>query len=114
MLVPPKSVRFALLLAFVTGVLLGGNACDNSNPVQPTAPCAFALSSRALSIASAGGPGTVAVETEARCSWTVEGVTGWISLQSPTTMTGSGTVTFTIHPNASPDRREKALMVAGT
>ncbi len=72
------------------------------------------LSSRAQSFASAGGPGTVAVETEAQCSWTVEGATSWIRLQSPTSMTGPGTVTFAVQPNASPDGREKALMIAGT
>jgi hypothetical protein len=110
-----RTIHVAPLLAFaVTGVLLAANACNKSNPVQPTPTCSFTLSGRSQSFSSAGGPGTVAVDTGAQCSWTVEGASGWINLQSPLSTTGPGTVTFAVQPNASSDGREKSLMIAGT
>lgn len=56
----------------------------------------------------------MAVDTGSHCSWTVEGATGWIALQSAVSMTGPGTVTFAVQPNVSSDGREKSLMIAGT
>ena len=95
------------------GLLIVAIGCDKSSPAQPTPVCSFALSSQGQSFASAGGPGAVTVTTDSKCSWSVEGATGWVNLQSSASMTGSGTVNFTVLPNAASDGRTKALTIAG-
>jgi len=93
--------------------LLGANACDKSNPAEPTPVCSFELSNREQNFSSAGGPGEVAVQTGAQCSWAVEGATGWVTLHSGTSVTGPGTANFTVLPNVTPEGRTKALAIAG-
>ena len=109
-----RKARAAAVAAVVTTALLATNACDESNPAQPTPVCSFTLSSLAQEFASAGGPGAVTVETDSQCSWSVEGATGWVNLQSPTSVTGPGTVNFTVLPNLATDGRSKALTIAQT
>ena len=92
---PMRTASVALGVA--AAVLLGTNACDKSNPAKPTPVCSFALSGRDQAFSSAGGPGAVTVETESQCSWSVEGATGWVNLQSPTSVTGPGSGEHTPH-----------------
>jgi hypothetical protein len=110
-----RTMRTAsVALGVAAAVLMATNACDKSNPAKPTPVCSFALSGRDQAFGSAGGLGAVTVDTDSQCSWSVEGATGWVNLQSPTSVTGPGTVNFTVLPNMAPDGRTKALMIAGT
>jgi hypothetical protein len=110
-----KTRRSATVAALTAAVLvIAANGCDKSNPAQPTPVCSFGLSSQAESFASAGGPGAVTVSTDAQCSWSVEGATDWVNLQSAANMSGPGTVNFTVQPNVASDGRTKALTIAGT
>ena len=103
-----------LYLVVATTVLFCTNACDKSSPAKPTPVCSFTLSNRDQAFPSAGGPGALTVDTDSQCSWSVEGATGWVQLQSPPSVTGPGTVNFTVLPNLTPDGRTKALTIAGT
>jgi Putative binding domain, N-terminal len=112
---PSRRTRAASVAVVVaTTVLIATNACDKSSPATPTPVCSFALSSRDQAFTSAGGPGAVTVDTDSQCSWSVEGATVWVNLQSPKSVTGPGTVNFTVLPNMASDGRTKALTIAGT
>src|SRR5262249_7727348 len=65
------------------------------------------------SFSSSGGTGTINFITPAsNCSWTVGAVSPWISLTSPSSGIGNGTVTFRVLPNTGP-ARSATITVAG-
>jgi hypothetical protein len=53
----------------------------------------------------------VAVTTGRECTWSVTGLNGWLSLSSPSTMTGPGSASFTVAPNTG-GGREATITVA--
>ena len=112
----PKGARTAAVAGVVMATLLlvATNACEKSSPTKPTPVCSFTLSNRTQDFTSAGGPGAVSVETDAQCSWSVEGASGWVNLQSSPSVTGPGTVNFTVLTNTAADARSKSLTIAGS
>jgi Viral BACON domain/Putative binding domain, N-terminal len=105
--------RLAVRVGLVAAVLAVFIACDESNPAAPTpVPCASTLSSQSQSFTAEGGPGAVSISTDSACSWSVAGATGWVTLLSPTSAVGTGSVNFTVLPNAEQAAREKILTVA--
>ena len=95
-------------------LLAGLVACDKSIPAAPTpVPCAYSLSSQSQSFTAEGGPGSLTVSTDARCSWTVANATGWVTLLSAATGVGPGSVSFTVLANPDEAAREKRLTIAG-
>jgi hypothetical protein len=80
---------------------------------QAGAPCAYSLSSTALSVASSGGPGSVGVLTLNGCGWGVMNGVTWIGLVSGASGSGAGTVSFTVSPNATVGTRMTSLSIAG-
>jgi hypothetical protein len=98
------------LAAATLAVIIG---CDKSSPATPTpVPCSFSLSAQSQSFPAEGGPGTLAVSTDAGCSWSVAGASGWVTLLSAATGIGPGPVNFTVLPNADEAAREKMLTIA--
>jgi hypothetical protein len=59
-----------------------------------------------------GGTGTVAITTGSNCPWTVNTIPAGITLTSPASGTGSGTVTFLVSPNNGGDL-SGSLTIAG-
>jgi Viral BACON domain/Putative binding domain, N-terminal len=110
-----KQARTAAMAVVVMATLLfAAIACDKSNPARPTPVCSFTLSNSSQDFSSGGGPGAVSVDTDSQCSWSVGGASGWVTLQSPTSVTGPGTVNFTVLPNTAVDSRSKGLTIAGS
>ena len=113
---PPAVLRVnrrAVCVGLVAAVLAVFIACDESNPAAPTpVPCSYTLSSQSQSFTAEGGPGAVSISTDAACSWSVAGATGWVTLLSPASATGTGSFNFTVLPNAEQAAREKILTVA--
>jgi hypothetical protein len=98
-------------LLVVCGVALSG--CG-SGPAGPTpASCTFTLSATAVTIGPVGGPGSIAVSTSSQCSWTARSDAAWITATGGTSVTGSGTFTFTAAPASGTAARTGALTVAG-
>lgn len=75
--------------------------------------CAYTLTPASWQARPEGGPGTVAVATTAGCTWAASGSLDWVTLQGgQSTMTGPGTLAFTVAPTAGP-ARSGTLTIAG-
>jgi hypothetical protein len=60
----------------------------------------------------AGGSGSVTVSTSPACTWSVSGLPAWVMVTSPLPVTGSGTLTYSVAPNAG-SARNGGLLIAG-
>ena len=74
-------------------------------PEPPTpVPCTWTLRPGAQSVPTAGGSGTVSVDTGSQCVWTASPSATWIAVTSGASGTGSGTVAFTVGANTGGSR----------
>jgi uncharacterized protein (TIGR03437 family) len=62
-------------------------------------PCA-ALNASATSFSASAGAGVVTVTAPASCSWTVSNSSSWITIASPLSGSGNGTVQFSLSANS--------------
>ena len=109
---PPLAVgRLGALGLALAGLMLLAS-CESSNPAKPSSVCSYVLAPQGQSFSSDGGSGSVAVTTDAQCSWSVQGVSDWVTLIPPSTGTGPGTVYYTVARNPDTTARERTLMVA--
>jgi hypothetical protein len=75
--------------------------------------CSFSISPGSQNVVSGGGTGSTAITTTAGCVWNASSNDSWITITSPTSGTGSGTVNFTVAPNTTGTNRTGTLVVAG-
>jgi Putative binding domain, N-terminal len=100
----------ATAVSGIVSLMLGVGAC--SSPSQPT--CTYALATGTTVAADAtGGSFPVVVTTGSGCTWSAASNVSWVHVQTPTSVTGTGTVTFAVDPNVDP-ARTGTLTVAGT
>ena len=66
--------------------------------------CAYTLSSAATKVDDDGGSGSFTVQTAAGCGWSATSAVPWITITSPTNVTGEGTVRFNVTANTGPSR----------
>ena len=74
--------------------------------------CSASLASGGISVAAAGGPGSVGVTATAGCAWSAASTVSWITLSGPAGGTGNGTVPFTVAANTGA-ARTGTLSIAG-
>ena len=78
-----------------------GQACDST------------LTPASAGIAAAGGPGTVHVTVNLRCSWTAVSNAAWIIVSSPAMRrSGPGDAQYTVQPNPAAAPRTGAINIA--
>lgn len=81
---------------------------------QAGTSCAYSIQPGSGSYAAAGASAAVTVSASPEgCAWTASTTTPWITLNSGTSGTGSGSTTFTVASNPSPAGRSGAILVAG-
>jgi len=74
--------------------------------------CSYAISSASSSVDSAGGSFSVAVDaSSSSCAWSASEDLSWVSV-TPTSATGSGSVTITVSANTGP-ARSGSVVIAG-
>ena len=61
--------------------------------------CTYSLNSPNQSFPAAGGNGTLTVNTQTGCPWTVGKNVSWINISSNTSGSGPGTITFSVAAN---------------
>ena len=81
---------------------------------QAAAACIYSVTPTAAHYLSSGGPGNIAVAAGAGCAWTAVSNDGWISVDSGSPGTASGTVGYTVSANATTVSRTGTIMVAGS
>ncbi len=80
---------------------------------QPGINCGFSLASTSRLLGSAASTGSVALTAAAGCAWTASSSAAWLTLTSPASASGSGTVTFAVAANTGSMARTGILTIAG-
>jgi hypothetical protein len=65
--------------------------------------CTYSLSSGGQAFTASGGTGSITIATQAGCPWVVGALPVGVTLTSPGSGAGSGSVTFQVTPNAGGD-----------
>jgi hypothetical protein len=77
------------------------------------ADCTYAVAPTAASSPSAGGPGSIAVTTQAGCVWAATASADWITIaEASQSGVGSGSVAYTVAANATAAPRAGAITIA--
>ena len=74
--------------------------------------CTYAIDPTSQSFGASGGTGSVNVTTQAGCSWTASSNESWITIDSGTSGTGSGTVNYSVDENTG-SARTGTMTIAG-
>jgi len=80
---------------------------------QAAAACIYSITPTAAHYLDPGGPGNIAVTAGAGCAWTAISNDAWISVDSGSPGTASGTVGYTVSANATTVSRTGTITVAG-
>lgn len=104
----------------LTGLVVVGDAkvLTSGGTIFVTAtdslPCSsYAIDPTSATYGSAGGAGSVSVTTQDGCIWIAVSNVGWATITSGSPGMGSGTVTYDVSANSSPDPRTGTLTIAG-
>ncbi|HVG72965.1 MAG TPA: BACON domain-containing carbohydrate-binding protein [Vicinamibacterales bacterium] len=84
-----------------------------SGPSSPPAGCTISLQPTSTSIAAAGGTGSVAVTAGTSCPWTASALASWITLTTPASGSGNGSVGFSVAANTTTSSRSGTLNIGG-
>ena len=76
-------------------------------------PCAAALSPTSQSFAAEGGAGSVTVTAPDDCRWIAESDADWLRVSSPSSGSGSATLSYTVALNESTAQRTGRLGIGG-
>jgi len=83
-------------------------------PPPPPAQCTYAISPTRANYSRAGGTGSIAVTTQAGCTWTATSSDSWITVTGGASGTSSGTVTYSVATySGRQGARNGRLTVAG-
>jgi hypothetical protein len=79
---------------------------------EPDPACTFAIEPQSADVGAGSTSGTVSVTTAAHCNWTVTSNASWLSVTSPASAMGSGTVAYAVAANPDPPGRTAELAIA--
>lgn len=79
----------------------------------PPAGCTISLQPTSTSLPAAGGTGTVAVTAGTSCPWTASALASWITLTTPVSGSGNGSVGFSVAANTTTSSRSGTLNIGG-
>jgi hypothetical protein len=80
--------------------------------VDQASGCQYQLNPAAWTFATAGGPGSVGMNTAAGCLWTADSEADWITIASARTGTGPAAVQISVAANPGP-QRTAAVRIGG-
>jgi hypothetical protein len=88
---------------------------NQSAPPPPPPACTYAVAPATQAVPAAGGSGSVTVTaSDPSCAWSVaNGAPAWISITSPASGSGNGSVTFNAAANGTGAARSGTLTIAG-
>ena len=75
--------------------------------------CSYVLSPASASFGAAGGNGSASVTATGGCVWMATSGVSWTTINSGSSGTGNGAVTYTVAPNTSATSRNGTLTIAG-
>lgn len=81
-----------------------GSYSFNLSLATPPPTCEYAISPASQSFTSAGGNGSITVTATSGCNWGVTNSIPWVTITSPQSGTGNGTVNYTVAANTGAER----------
>jgi hypothetical protein len=109
----PGTVQFAAdanTAAARTGTITAGG---QTFTITQETGCVVTLTPTAQLGVVGGGAGSVAIATDASCTWTAVSNAGWIAVASGANGAGNGTVQFTFEANATGMPRSGTITIGG-
>jgi len=112
----PKVRRF--ILSFVIALCAVGIARCGSGTTALLSPspsagrCGIALKAGNTQIAAGGGSGSISVDVERECQWTIKAGASWLTFGSTTSGQGPAEVSYTVQPNRSTSARSQEVSVS--
>jgi hypothetical protein len=92
----------------------GNLSVSNSTSFTTALNCSYSVSPvGSTTFGAAVSTGVLSVTTATGCGWSAASDSPWLTISSPTSVTGSGTVSYAVAANASGARRVGTLAVAG-
>jgi hypothetical protein len=105
--------RRAVCVGVTIGALLT-MSCGSSSETT-TGPsivkCAVQMQSESTGFPPAGGSGTLSITTSRECTWSAQSDVPWLTLGSPASGQGDGSVKFTVGTNAEPSARSAHISI---
>ena len=92
-----------------TGTITVGG--ETVTVTQGGAACTYSLAPLSVTLSAVGTSASVAVTTSADCAWTVSSGASWLTVTSPTSGQGDGTVQYTAAPNPTSTSRVGTLTI---
>ena len=111
-----SSVTFPVTAGGIYRIAVDGYGGSTGNIVlnwSMAAACTFSITPTSQLFGAAGGSGSVAVTAPAGCAWTAVSNASLAVITSGASGTGSGTVNYTVAPNAGIATRSGTLTIAG-
>lgn len=99
-----RAALFVALIVWIAG-------CSGQAGTMTLASCSFALSPSSSSHAASGDTGSVTINTQANCSWTVMSDADWVRVTGGSSGRGSGTVTYRVAANITTSARTASIKV---
>lgn len=75
--------------------------------------CTYSISPSTATFSVLGGSGSVMVTTSAGCNWTISNNIPWITIDSGSSGSQSGTVSYTVSQNTDANQRSGSITIAG-
>ena len=108
--------RLRLLFTLAAFLTVSTGCGSSSTTVLSPSPlggrCAVALDVSTSSIGSAGGSGTVRIQTNRECAWSLATQPSWVKLSQPQTTQGPAELSFVVDENRSTALRSWEIIVA--
>lgn len=112
------------VLQYIAGsnVQLHSYLASGSNPVFVTevyletntaSACSYNVSPLSFSFDETGGSGTISVATSSGCAWNASSSVSWVTIASPSSGYGNGSVTFSVDPNPDSTSRSGTITLGG-
>jgi hypothetical protein len=80
---------------------------------QAAMVCSYTITPASNSFTSAAGTGTVSVTSATGCAWTATSNASWLTISSVSSVSGNGTVSYSVAANTSTSSRSGTLTIAG-
>lgn len=79
----------------------------------PSSDCTYSISPGSQSFSPRGGSGSISVTTQDNCLWTASPSATWVTIDSTSSTSGSGTIAFSLSANPGTASRTADIAVAG-
>ena len=105
---------FVVILACISAVMGCGSGSTTLLSPSPVAErCAPALTVSGGTVGAGGGSGTLRVQTNRECSWTIPQQPPWIKVAQPLAAQGPAEIAFTVEENRSTSTRAWEVVLGG-